>query len=133
MKVHGACHCGSIRYESDVDPDRVTICHCTDCQQLTGSAFRVSVPTPSNRFVLRSGAPTTYVKTADSGAKRAQAFCPNCGSPLYTFALDDPVTYGLRVGCIEERQQLAPKKQIWCKSALPWSMDISALPKRDRE
>ena len=31
MKVDGACHCGSIRYEAEVDPAKVIICHCTDC------------------------------------------------------------------------------------------------------
>ena len=44
MKVHGSCHCGDIGYEAEVDPAQVGICSCTDCQMLTGSAFRVSVP-----------------------------------------------------------------------------------------
>ena len=44
MKVDGACHCGAITVEGEIDPERVTICHCTDCQTSTGSAFRVSVP-----------------------------------------------------------------------------------------
>ncbi len=134
MQIHGACHCGSIAYEAEVDPERVTICHCTDCQKLTGTAFRVSVPTLRKDFVLVTGSPTTYVKTAESGATRAQAFCSNCGSPLYTHAaVDDPETYGLRVGCIAERQKLAPKKQIWCRSALQWSLNIADLPRHERE
>ena len=133
MKVHGACHCGSIRYEADVDPSRVTICHCTDCQKLTGSAFRVSVPTSRDDFVLLAGSPTTYIKTAESGAKRAQVFCQKCGSPVYVYAVDNPTTFGLRIGCIDERQHLPPRKQIWCQSALAWSMNIGDLPQRDRE
>ena len=80
MKVHGSCHCGSVRYEAEIDPARVTICHCTDCQALTGSAYRVSVPVSKDDFVLQAGTPTIYVKTAESGARRAQAFCGNCGS-----------------------------------------------------
>jgi hypothetical protein len=133
MKVHGACHCKRITYEAEVDPVRVTICHCTDCQALTGSAFRVSVPTLQRDFALLSGTPKTYVKTAESGAERAQVFCPNCGSPLYTYAVDNPISYGLRVGCIQERLELLPRRQIWCRSALTWSMNISDLPKRERE
>jgi hypothetical protein len=133
MKVHGECHCGSVAYDAEVDPSRVTICHCTDCQRLTGSAYRVSVPTLRTDFVLLRGSPATYVKTGDSGARRAQVFCPQCGSPLYTYAVDDPRVYGLRVGCIEQRRQLPPQRQIWCRSALAWSMDIADLPKRERE
>jgi len=31
MKVQGACHCGRIKYEAEVDPERVSLCNCTDC------------------------------------------------------------------------------------------------------
>ena len=133
MKVHGHCHCGRIRYEAEVDPQRVTICHCTDCQSLTGSAYRVSVPVARDDFALLSGSPTVYVKVADSGARRAQAFCADCGSPLYTHAAGDPRTYGLRVGCITARSALVPRKQIWCRSALPWAQDLTGIASRERE
>ena len=46
MKVEGACLCGYIAIEGEVDPDKVTVCHCTDCQTSSGSAFRVSIPVP---------------------------------------------------------------------------------------
>ena len=36
-----------------------------------------------------SGDPKIYVKTAEDGAKRAQAFCPNCGSPIYAGPEED--------------------------------------------
>jgi hypothetical protein len=133
MKIHGGCHCRSIRYEAEVDPSRVTICHCTDCQQLTGSAFRVTVRALQKDFVLLCGTPRTYVKTAASGAKRAQVFCPNCGSPLYTHALARTQTYGLRVGCIDERQDLIPNKQVWYRSALSWVEHLAAMPSRPAE
>lgn len=38
MIVHGSCHCGRIRYEAEVVPHTVVICHYTDCQTLCGSA-----------------------------------------------------------------------------------------------
>ena len=133
MKVHGECHCGNVAYDAEVDPERVTICHCSDCQRLTGTAYRVSVPTRISDFVLLRGSPATYVKTADSGAARGQVFCPQCGSPLYSHAMPDPVTYGLRVGCLDQRHELPPRKRIWCSSALAWSIDIGALPGRERE
>jgi len=39
MKIDGGCHCGYITYTAEIDPDKVGICHCTDCQTLSGSAF----------------------------------------------------------------------------------------------
>ena len=133
MKVTGSCHCGAVAYEADVDPTRVGICHCRDCQKLTGSAYRVSVAAAREAFKLLNGTPTVYVKIAESGAKRAQAFCPTCGSPLYTYDIEKPATYGLRVGCIDQREELEPRRQIWCRSALRWALNIEALPRRERE
>jgi hypothetical protein len=40
MKIDGRCHCGYITYQAEIDPEKVMICHCTDCQTLSGSAFR---------------------------------------------------------------------------------------------
>jgi len=133
MKVEGRCHCGAITYEAIVDPEKVSLCHCTDCQALSGSAFRVTVPVPRDAFTLRSGQPRIYVKTADSGNRRAQAFCADCGSPVYASALGDSPTYSLRVGCLLQRAQLPPKKRIWCDSALAWSIDLHGVPGSPRQ
>lgn len=129
MNVEGSCHCGQVAYRAEIDPEKVSLCNCTDCQMLTGSAFRVSVPAPREQFRLVSGKPGKYVKTADSGAKRIHAFCVNCGTPIYSCAsVDDPPTYSLRVGCLKQRARLAPKKRIWCQSALEWAQNVSVIP-----
>jgi hypothetical protein len=86
MKVTGGCHCGSISFEAEIDPAQVRICHCTDCQTLTGTAFRTTVLSLPGTFILRSGTPKIYIKTAESGNKRAHAFYPECGTPIYSTA-----------------------------------------------
>ena len=130
MNVHGSCHCGQVRYEATVDPKLVSICHCTDCQKLAGTAYRVSVRAQEGTFRLLQGQPSVYVKTAESGAKRAQVFCPDCGSSLYVHDPDDPKIYMLRIGSLDERALLSPTRQIWCRSALPWTQDLSDIEKR---
>ncbi len=134
MKVQGSCHCAEISYEAEVDPDTVLLCNCTDCQTLTGSAFRLSVPAPRESFRLLSGKPRTYIKTADSGTKRAHSFCPNCGTPAYaSAATETPPTYSLRVGCLKQRYALPPKRRIWCNSALEWAQNVGAIPGRPNQ
>jgi hypothetical protein len=133
MQVNGRCHCRSITYSAVVDAEKVALCHCTDCQMLTGSAFRVSVPVARESFVLLSGEPRRYVKTAQSGAKRVHAFCPHRGTPVYSCALNDPPTFSLRIGGLEQRALLAPKKQIWCCSALDWATDVARVTRVDRQ
>jgi hypothetical protein len=128
MHIDGGCHCGYIKFEAEVDPGKVSICHCTDCQNLTGSAFRVTVPAPKSGFKLLTGEPKIYVKTAESGTKRAHGFCPQCGTPIYATQITDPQVYGIRVGTVRQRTQLPPRRQTWCRSALDWSMSIKDLP-----
>ena len=61
MKIDGSCHCGAIRYEAEIDPGDVSICHCVDCQKLTGSAFRLTVAGKEENFRLTAGTPKVYV------------------------------------------------------------------------
>ena len=86
MKVTGHCHCGQISFEAEVDSATVRVCHCTDCQKLTGTAFRAAIASLPGTFVLKSGTPKIYIKTAESGNNRAHAFCPECGTPIYAAA-----------------------------------------------
>jgi hypothetical protein len=102
MKIDGECHCGYIAYEAEVDPEQTAICHCTDCQTLSGSAFRTVVPAPDHSFRILSGEPAIYVKTGESGAKRPQGFCPRCGSPIYSTAVGDGPKSYFR-GCMAAR------------------------------
>ena len=127
MKIEGGCHCGYITFEADIDPDTASICHCTDCQMLSGSAYRANVRTNKGAFKLLTGEPKVYIKTAESGTRRAHGFCPECGTPIYSTSVGDPQVYGLRLGTIRQRAQLRPKKQGWCRSAQSWVMDLSGM------
>jgi hypothetical protein len=134
MKIDGGCYCGKITYEAEIDPATVRICHCTDCQKLTGTAYRAVVVAPREGFLLRSGTPKIFIKTAESGSQRAHAFCPDCGTPLYSAALTDTPIYGLRLGTITQRAELPPpRRQIWCRSALPWAMNLEAVERLERQ
>ena len=98
MKVDGRCHCGAIAYSADVEPEMASICHCTDCQCFSGAPFRASVPANVEDFRLLHGNPKIYVKIADSGARRRQAFCGECGTPIYASAFENTTVLNLRLG-----------------------------------
>jgi len=127
MQIHGRCHCGSISFTGEVDPAKVFACHCADCQTLSGAPFRAVVQVPADHFSL-TGNPKVYIKTAQSGNRRAQGFCGDCGTPLYATSPDNPTVYGVRLGCVDERAQLVPTRQVWTRSAMPWLHDLADLP-----
>jgi hypothetical protein len=129
MKVQGRCHCGAISYEAEVEPGTAHICHCQDCQTLTGSAFRPSISAPAETFRILAGTPRRYTKVADSGTTRVHAFCESCGSPIYSCAPDNPRTYALRLGGLSQRERLGrPARQIWTKRRLPWMPKLEGVP-----
>jgi hypothetical protein len=128
MKIDGRCHCGEITFEAEVDPNALHICHCTDCQTLSGSAFRANIPAPAEHFVLLSGTPRTYIKTAESGNKRLHAFCGTCGTPIYSSA----VKIRRAMACVPGRSDNAPSShrggRSGRRSALPWVDVLTDVP-----
>ncbi|WP_207538185.1 GFA family protein [Sabulicella rubraurantiaca] len=126
MKVDGQCHCGAITYEAEVEVDAIAICHCLDCQRLAGSAFRANVPAPASSFRILTGVPREYLKTGESGGRRRHAFC---GSPVYSCAAENPPSYTLRVGALNQWRELGrPRRQIWVKRRLPWVPPLDGVP-----
>jgi hypothetical protein len=135
MKIEGTCHCGYISIEGEADPEKTTVCHCTDCQSSTGSAFRVNVPVAGTTFKI-SGTPATYLKTtAESGNPRLQAFCPRCGSPIYSTSPGEGTqpSYMVRVGILRQREQFTPRRQNWFRSAQAWVTGLDAVHKNPKQ
>ncbi len=135
MKIDGKCHCGQITFEAEADPAEARICHCTDCQVLSGSAFRTVIPTAAGGFTLTGGEPKIYVKIAESGRRRAQAFCPDCGTHIYAASADEdgPKVYGVRVGTLRQRDEIVPRRQMWCRSAQPWLGELDSIRKVEKQ
>ncbi len=128
MNVTGSCHCRDLTYRATLDPSRIVICHCTDCQKLSGTAFRTIGMMKDTDFELLSGSPTIYLKTAASGRLREQAFCSHCGSQLYSSSTGSgPRDIGLRLGTLDERIDVVPKLQIWTRSMQAWCQGLNEL------
>lgn len=130
MRVDGSCHCGAIRFEAEIDPKRVGVCHCTDCQTFSSSAFRTGVFVKEDDFRLLEGPPAIYEKVSESGAKRQLAFCARCGTHVYGMTVGAERTfYSVRVGTLAQRAELPPVAQVWCRSELPWLADLASVPR----
>jgi hypothetical protein len=133
MNIDGQCHCGAVKFSATVDPARAHICHCSDCQQLSGTAFRANIPAREEDFHIE-GEIRVYIKLGATGNRREQVFCPNCGSQLYATSAEPPGTriLGIRIGTVNQRAQLAPTRHTWCQSALPWLDGLHKLPRHDQ-
>jgi hypothetical protein len=132
MKITGGCHCGAITYTAELEPEKVGICHCTDCQALSASAFRTIAVVKADMFEVTKGTAKEYIKIGSSGNPRVQAFCAECGSGLYATPAEGPrATYNLRAGTINERATLRPHYEAWSRSRLPWVAPLEGTVKHD--
>jgi hypothetical protein len=127
VHIDGACHCGAVSFTAEVDPSRVMVCHCTDCQVLSGAPFRAVVAAPIESLVV-TGETKSYIKVAQSGNRRAQVFCPECATPLWATAPENPTSVIIRLGCVKQRADFKPTVQIWHQSALPWLSELASVP-----
>lgn len=100
---HGGCLCGEVRYRTTAKPVRVTICHCTFCQRLTGSAYLVE-PIFRREDVVFDGVVTkTYDHKSDSSGKRITLhFCGKCATTVYLDLERFPQILGLCGGTFDD-------------------------------
>jgi hypothetical protein len=127
MHIDGSCHCGQVSFTALIDPARVMVCHCNDCQVLSGAPYRAVVAAAIDDFQL-TGTTQRYVKVAESGNRRAQVFCPTCATPLFATAPENPTSVVIRLGCVKQRAALKPAVQIWHDTALAWTDTLGELP-----
>lgn len=95
---------------------------------MSGATYRTNVPVRVETLII-SGEPKRYSKTGSSGARITTTFCETCGSPILSWAADEPKFVNLRLGSARQRAQLTPKRQGFCTFPVLWAFDISAVPR----
>lgn len=133
MNIDGGCLCGAVKWRANINPNMVGICHCTQCQINSASAFQWTALVPAEDFELLSGQLKAYVKTSESGNKRALSFCPDCGTTIHGSDVEATKAYSLRFGNCRQREQLEPKFQLWCRSAMPWTKNLDVGTKIEEQ
>jgi hypothetical protein len=130
-QIAGGCLCGKVRYSASGDPVFVGVCHCTDCQKFTGSAFAVVIGVAKPALKIE-GKLATYSKTGDTGKSIERRFCPECGSSIADEASAMPDVVMLGSGTLDDPSWVKPGMQIFCDSAQPWVQlggEMKAFPK----
>ncbi len=128
----GGCQCGAVRYELTGEPLPAIVCHCTECQKQTSSAFGMTLPVAKRDLTLVSGALKEWRRLADSGRELACYFCPDCGSRVYHSSSLGPDYWHLKPGTLDDTSWITPVAQVWTDSAQPWLelADLASFPRQ---
>ncbi len=119
--ITGGCLCGKIRYSISQSVQNIIACHCTHCQKASGAGMSHNTVVPSSAYTITSGQPKVYEDTADSGNMLYRAFCPDCGSSLYSQREKNPEMMIVKVGSLDNSDGMKLIMNIWVKSARSWS------------
>jgi hypothetical protein len=121
MELSGGCLCGKVRYSANADPIFVGVCHCTNCQKGSGSAFNAVIAMPKPAVSL-TGTVSTYEGRGDTGNATYKSFCPECGSPVAEEAAIMADVVMIPIGTLDDPSAVNPAMQIYCDSAQPWAL-----------
>ncbi|MBU3915125.1 GFA family protein [bacterium] len=116
----GSCQCQDVKYKVTGSPLTLFVCHCTECQKQSASAFGMALWIRQKEVELISGELKTWVRTMPSGRKMACDFCPNCGTRIFHRQVDKAEMISIKPGTLDDTSLLKPVGHIWKKSAQPW-------------
>ncbi len=126
----GGCTCGQVRYQVTSAPMIVHCCHCRGCQKNSGSAFALNALFEADQVQLMSGEVEEITVPTPGGTGQIIARCANCKAAVwsnYNFGgLRERIRF-IRVGTLDDPDQLPPDVHIYTGSKQPWV----ALPRDD--
>jgi hypothetical protein len=113
------CSCGSLRAAATGEPALLGVCHCTECQRRTGSAFGVSIYFPKEQ-VHAEGPSKVYGRGSDSGRKIEQHLCPDYGSTVFWYSESRPDLIGIAFGVFADPSMPWPSVSVWETTRHSW-------------
>jgi hypothetical protein len=133
MAFKGHCLCGAVHYEASADPVAFMLCHCRDCQYISGGEPAAVAVVPKTSFKLTRGAVKGFTIKGDSGGQVIRQFCPECGTPMFSALEGNPQLWAIKAGTMDDPSVLKPTAFLWMKSAQPWAHKDSAIPAFEKQ
>lgn len=125
---NGSCLCGNVKYNTESAALTTAVCHCTDCQKQSGSAFSVNLLVPAAGFRVEGASLSSYSKAGGSSLPVRRFFCSACGSALYSEMAAMPGLLAVKAGTLSSKVAVDPALHLWCASAQPWVAIDRSLP-----
>lgn len=117
LPLTGGCQCGHIRYRAHARPLVFYLCHCTECQRHTSSAFGESLRFARSAVEIDEGL-HCISRTSESGRLREGWFCPDCGVRIW-HGTNGSEEINIKAGTLDDTSWLVPAGHIWTRSKQP--------------
>lgn len=132
LPFRGGCLCGALRYECAAEPVVSGHCQCDDCRKASGTGHCSHMAVAKGAVAI-SGAAKVFEKPADSGNIVGRAFCPECGSSVYSVNSGFPDLIFLRASSLDDPDIFKPQMVVYTRNAPAWDHMAPDLPKFDTQ
>ena len=117
-ELEGGCLFGRVRFRNNQAPLRTLACHCTFCQEETGSSYFAESMFPMDAVLFNTVKLSRYEYLSDASSKEVFVhFCPNCGTTVSLTFERWPQIRGISRGCYDDPNAVAVSSHIWTRSA----------------
>ncbi len=122
----GHCLCERVRFSFESKSSDTSVCHCSICRHITGSAFGAYVEVSEAELTLSCGAEELSVYEISS--RSSTQFCGNCGSALFARLVDFPGFVFVHLGAMDNGIDIRPMYHEYVGSKASWFEILDSLP-----
>ncbi len=127
MAISGRCLCGNVSYSGEGNPLFQVKCYCTDCRKSSAAGHAAMMGFPCEAVAI-GGETREFHSKADSGTDVVRAFCPNCGTGIYSKNAAMPHLIFLRASTLDDPGLFAPQLVVWAARAPSWDPVTQGVP-----
>jgi len=119
QKLNGSCLCGKVSFEVVNAFEKMFLCSCDQCRQITGSAFASNLFIAAERFNWLSGA-DDIVTYQVPGRDISKSFCRVCGSGI-PWSSGDGSKMVVPAGSLQGEPKVVEKFRTFVAEQPSWS------------
>ncbi|KAF2099223.1 hypothetical protein NA57DRAFT_76452 [Rhizodiscina lignyota] len=126
-----SCLCGAVQLSVTGNDKGAVVCHCSNCQRASGSAFLHNYRFTSADLKFTKGEELVREyedKETKTGNTLYRHFCEKCGSPLYLKNSAFPGLVVLHCGTMEAEGP-QPSMELFPENKYAWIGDVMGKPR----
>jgi hypothetical protein len=117
-ELSGSCLCGDVTFTCEDSFSQFHMCHCTQCQKISGSAHVSNLFTKPTNITWLTGKDS--VSRYDlPGRSISSAFCQQCGSPL-PYVSSSGRALIVPAGTLNSAPTITPQDNIFWSEHAAW-------------
>ncbi|WP_299368566.1 GFA family protein [uncultured Tateyamaria sp.] len=126
QKAKGRCLCGAVSFEVANAFEKLFLCSCDHCRQITGSAFASNLFVDAREFDWLAGT-EEIVRFQVTGRDISKSFCRICGSGV-PWPNGDGTKMIVPAGALSGPVNTAERMRIFASEQPEWASGLEHIP-----